>query len=326
MRPVVHIGFHKTATTWFQSQVYPNAISHRWIPRDRARRALLDPNGLSFDADEARRQLLDPADPRPPVICEENLSGYLHNGGLHGLMAPEAARRIREVFPDALIVIMIRAQPQMISASYVQYVRGGGTFGPRRYLFASDYFTGARRHAYKLPLFAFEHFEYDRLVAYYDALFGPDNVLVLPYEALRRDADGFLDRFADLAGMLLDRAMISHASANRSFGRLTIATGRLLGLFTARSVVDKAYLISIPGFYELRRLLLKLVSRYDAPAIPEKILGYPIVRHIRAHYAASNRRLARMRTLSLREFGYPLEEADAPSPARRSAPAPVTSN
>lgn len=323
MRPVVHIGFHKTATTWFQRQVYPRALSHRWIPRERARRALLDPNGLSFDADEARRQLLDPSDRRPPLICEENLSGYLHNGGLHGLMAPEAARRIRLVFPDALIVVMIRAQPAMISASYVQYVRGGGTFGPRRYLFPGDYLTGARRHAYKSPRFAFEHFEYDRLVAHYDELFGRDNVLVLPYEALRRDADAFLDRLAEDAGMTLDRGAIRHVAANRSFGRMTIAAGRLLGLFTARSVVDKAYLLSIPGFYELRRMLLKLISRYDVPAAPEKILGQRIVDHVRAHYAASNRRLARMRTLGLRELGYPLEEEAARDPLSQPAPAPA---
>lgn len=306
MRPIVHIGYHKTATTWFQEQVYPNSVSHRWIPRAMARRALLDPPGLSFSAAEARRQLHDPDDRRPPVICEENLSGYIHNGGLHGLMAPEAARRIREVFPDALILITIRAQPEMIAASYVQYVRGGGTYGPRRYLFAPHYLTGARRHAYKQPLFAFEHFEYDRLIAHYDALFGAENVVVLPYEALRHDPAAFLDRLADATGIRLRRAAIAHREANRSFGRLTIAIGRLLGLFTARSVVDKAWLISIPGFYELRRLILKLVSRHDAPARPDQVLGRAIVDHILARYAESNRRLARSRGLGLRELGYPM--------------------
>jgi len=95
----------------------PPSTSHRWIPRAKARTALLAPSGLTFHADAARAYLKDAEDDRPPVIREENLSGYIHNGGLHGLLAPEAARRIKAVYPDALIVITVRAQPQVISAS-----------------------------------------------------------------------------------------------------------------------------------------------------------------------------------------------------------------
>lgn len=324
MRPVVHIGYHKTATTWFQKQVYPRAVSHRWIPRQQARQAFLDPNGLCFDAELARRQLADPVDRRPPLICEENLSGYIHNGGLHGLMGPEAARRIRQTFPDAVIVIVVRAQPQAIAASYIQYVRGGGTYGTRRYLFASRFLTGAFRHAYKAPHFAFEHFEYDRLVAYYDSLFGRENVLVLPYEALRDDPDAFLDYLEREAGIRLDRGAVRHAKSNRSFGLLTIAAGRLLGLFTARSVVDKLCLVGIPGFYELRRHILKLFSRFDAPAGPERVLGRRMVAYIRSRYAASNRRLALLRPFDFAALGYPMDaEAGMPVPAGWAPDVPV---
>lgn len=307
MHPIVHIGYHKTATTWFQRNVYPLAASHRWVPREAARQALLDPFGLSFDPAAARRELADPHDCRPVVICEENLSGYIHNGGLHGLMAPEAARRIKAVYPDARIVMLIRSQPAMIAATYVQYVRGGGTYGPRRYLFPGRYLTGAFRHPYKAPRFAFEHFEYDRLVTFYDALFGRENVTVLPYEELRRDAVAFLARMRRELGLGLDPGAVVYKRANRSFGPLTILAGRLLGLFTARSVIDKAHLFSIPGFYELRRPILNALSRLERPAAPETILGRPLVEHIRACYAPSNRRLARLRDIDLRGLGYPLE-------------------
>lgn len=312
MRPIVHIGYHKTATTWFQRNVYPLAASHRWIEREAARQALLEPWGLSFDAAEARRKLDRPGDRRPVAICEENLSGYIHNGGLHGLMAPEAARRIKAVYPDAQIVMLIRSQPAIIAASYVQYVRGGGTYGPRRYLFPGRYLTGAFRHPYKAPRFAFEHFEYDRLIAHYDALFGRENVLVLPYEELRRDPEAFLAHMQGELGLRLEEGPIRHEQANRSFGRVTILAGRLLGLLTARSVVDKAYLLSIPGFYELRRLILNGLSRLDRPAGPEATLGRGIVEHIRTHYAASNRRLATLRDIDLRGLGYPVDAVQEP--------------
>jgi hypothetical protein len=317
VRPIVHIGYHKTATTWFQRHVYPAATSHRWVPRRVARRALLEPWGLAFDPVEARRQLADPADPRPPTICEENLSGYIHNGGLHGLMAPEAARRIHAVLPDARIVVVIRSQPDAIAASYVQYVRGGGTHGPSRYLHPARSLTGARRHPYKAPGFAFEHFEYHRLIAFYDALFGRESVTVLAYEDLCSDPAGFLTRYARTVGLSLDAGRAARHRPNGSFGPATLAVGRLLGLFTARSVVDKTWLIDVPGFYELRRIVLQGLGRLDRAAPPEAILGEANVARIRRRFAASNRETARLRGLDLARLGYPMEGR-----RMRSEPAP----
>jgi len=318
VRAIVHIGYHKTATTWFQNQVYPRATSHRWIGRDRAQQALLAPDGLAFDAVEAARQLADPADPRPPVICEENLSGYIHNNGLHGLMAPEVARRIKAVLPDALIVIAIRAQPSMIAASYVQYVRAGGTASIRNYLFSQTRRRGALSHPFKAPRFGFGHFEYDRLIAYYDSLFGRENLLVLPYEQLRADPDAFLDAIAAPSGLTVDREGIHDKKPNRLFGHVTISIGRVLGLFTARSVADKRYLIDIPGFYALRRAMLEATARIEGRARADRLLGKRLLGFIRQHYAQSNARLERSRGFDLRALGYPVE--DAPQAAAIEAP------
>lgn len=230
-------------------------------------------------------------------------------------MAPEAARRVKAVFPDAIIVILIRAQPEMIAAAYTQYVRGGGTHGPRRYLFPARYVLGAFRHAYKAPRFAFEHFEYDRLIAHYDALFGRDQVVVRCYEQLRSGHDAFIDDLCQATGLRLDRSAISHRKSNASFGLATMWLGRLLGLFTARSVMDKAYIVGIPGFYEIRRLLLKGFAAIDPTPSGLAALPGSIVRHIRERYAESNRRLVQSRALDLENFGYPVEEAVTTSPS-----------
>ena len=326
-RPVVHIGYHKTATTWFQEEVYPKAISHRWIPRALARDSLLKPYGCSFDAGKTRARLSDDADPRPPVICEENLSGYIHNGGLHGLMAPEAARRIKATFPDALVVIVIRGQPEMIASTYVQYVRGGGTFGVRRYLFGGRWSLGALQHPYKAPRFDFGHFEYDRLVAYYDTLFGSENVLVLPYEELCRSPEAFLATLACQAELEFEGEPPSRKRSNVSFGRFTIAVARLLGLFTSRSVVNKTVLLSIPGFYEIRRLVLKGLGRFDRAASAKAILGQEHLAGIQRHYVESNSRLLALRGLKLRELGYPVDLVSRQTPAeQKTGPSPIRSS
>lgn len=321
----MHIGYHKTATTWFQRHVYPQATSHRWVPRAVARQVFLDPWGLAFDPLAARRALACPSDPRPVAVCEENLSGYIQNGGLHGLMAPEAARRIHATLPDARIVIVIRAQPEAIAASYVQYVRAGGTHAPGRYLFPARHLTGARRHPYKSPAFAFEHFAYHHLIGFYDELFGRRNVTVMTYEDLRRDPAAFLDRYAREAGLIVDADQAVRHRPNGSFGPTTLLVGRATGLFTARSVTDKTWLVSLPGFYELRRRLLQAMSAFDRGGSAEAILGAANVAHIRSYFAASNAETARLRALDLAELGYPMATARprAKGAARSSGGAPA---
>ncbi|MEA3064356.1 MAG: hypothetical protein QOJ27_795 [Sphingomonadales bacterium] len=124
IRPVVHIGYHKTATKWFQKQFYPRVENAELVPRETVREAFLEPTALHFDPDRARA-MLNGAGPGP-ILCEEGLSGYLHNGGLAGCLSKDVAYRIRGVFPEARIVIFIKSQPAVVAGSYEQYVRGGG--------------------------------------------------------------------------------------------------------------------------------------------------------------------------------------------------------
>ena len=51
---IVHLGYHKTATTWLQKQLFPRAQSHEFIPRKTVQQAFLAPPGMHFDPAEAR--------------------------------------------------------------------------------------------------------------------------------------------------------------------------------------------------------------------------------------------------------------------------------
>lgn len=84
LRPIVHIGYHKTATTWLQDKVWPTATSHDWIPRKVTQAALLNVPGMSFAPADAARVLGLAERTKPVLLSEENLSGYIHNGGLQG--------------------------------------------------------------------------------------------------------------------------------------------------------------------------------------------------------------------------------------------------
>jgi hypothetical protein len=310
-RPIVHIGYHKTATSWFQQAVYPHATSHRYVPRRVVQDALLAPGAFAFDPSAARAAFGE----GPLLLCEENLSGYIHNGGLNGHLSAAMAERIRAVLPDARIVMFVRAQPAMIAACYAQYVRGGGTHGARRYLFPADHLHGAATEPWKAPRFSFDHFDYLPLATRYRELFGAEAVHVFLYEALRTDRDGFLRRFGGTLGLEIDWDRVDPSPRNGSYGRGRVAVGRLLNRFTARSAADKRVWLHLPFAYAGRRWLLERLP--GRSPTPNELLGADTVAWIADRYADSNARLAAEFGLDLAAYGYPLASAAQPVPRPR---------
>lgn len=302
LRSIVHIGYHKTATTWFQTRVWPSVESHEHLDRHTIQHALLDPPGMHFDPARGAQILGLPSRTRPLILSEENLSGYIHNGGLHGLIGPEMARRIHTLLPDANIVVFIRNQLTAVRASYSQYVSGGGTFSLGRYLDTHERMYGALKRPYKAPAFEWEHFEYDRLLGYYDRLFGRDRVHVYPYELLV-DAPAMLGRMENDLGIRFKAGASSARKANRSASVLAMHAIRFFNLFTRQSVVNKSWIIDLPGGHALRHAAKLLFRNLPGPplSLPPKVLE-----RVRMHYAPSNARLAAMRDWPIAELGYPM--------------------
>jgi hypothetical protein len=321
VRPIVHIGYHKTATSWFQRSVYPAATSHRLVARGRVREALLDPPGMRFDPAEAGTILEAGDDGRPLLLCEENLSGYIHNGGLHGFLPPAAARRVKAVLADAQIVVFVRSQAAMAAACYLQYVRGGGTHSIRRYLFPSAFLRGAYAQPYKVPRFAFDHLEYDRLIAFYDDLFGRGNVHVYPYESLA-EPRRLLERMGADLGLRLDPGRLRFDRPNRSWSGRLLPLARFLNHFTARTVEDKRYRLHIPGFYLVRAAALIGLSRIFRDTGARALLSPGLEGWIERRFAASNARLRALRPGLLPEELYPAAAEGPPGPLDEASERP----
>jgi hypothetical protein len=314
--PIVHIGYHKTASTWFQRSVYPLVRNFAYVPRERVKRAFFTASAFHFDPSWTREQLQLRPD-APPILCEEELSGYLHTGGLQGYLSKEMAHRIQRVFPDARIVIFVRSQPEMIAACYQQYLRGGGTYRPRRYLWPADALSGAAAAPYKIPRFSFDHFEYDLLAAHYVSLFGRERVHVFAYEELARDTGTFLDRFSRELSLELDCAAVPMERQNVSYSLAVAHIARALNRFTARTVNDKRYWFNVPGWYKRRRRLVEFANRsglFGRRAPAEALLGEHVLAWIRQRYWESNRRLAALVTWDPAALGYPMQPPPAPVP------------
>lgn len=203
MRPpvVVHIGFHKTATTWLQREVFPHHpglapfVSGR-VWNDPFLRCVVadsdrdfDPAraGEAYEAGLARLGVLAPD--TVVVVSAERLSGHAASGGYDSV---RIAHRLHATLPEARVLMVVRSQIDMIESEYRQLV-GEGYPGRISSLWSSD--------PWKTAQFDLGQYEYDTLTREYQQRFGAENVAVFTYEGIVANRARFLDRLAAFLGV-----------------------------------------------------------------------------------------------------------------------------
>jgi hypothetical protein len=302
MRPLLHIGYHKTGTTWLQKHVFPNARAGFSLVSGgkRLRPTFVEINPFGFDPEAVRAGFesdIREAESRGlvPVLSAERLSGNPHFGGYDGRLI---ADRLAAAFPDARVLVAIREQAGMLVSLYKQYVKRGGAAPFRRYVAGTP---GADR----APRFRLDFLEYHRLVAHYQALFGDENVLVLPYELLLSQPEVFLEQIGGFLGVPATGADPRWANASPS--ALSLSLKRHANRWVVRDAFNPVPPFAFDGANDD---LLRLCSAADA-RVPATLLE----RHERRwrrfaeaevgdHYAESNALTARLTGLDLRAFGY----------------------
>jgi hypothetical protein len=305
---LLHIGYHKTASTWFQKNFYPRITSHTYIDRITARNALLFDHAYSFNPHQARRTLQG-THHRPLILCDEDLCGNFHSAGLYGGWTIEVARRLAATFPQADIVLIIREQKALLSSIYKQYIREGGTHRPYRYFHPYAFLPRRGFQPAKVALFSFEHFHYPGLIQLYQELFGKNKVHVFLYEEFRQDHLGFVTQFCQQIGLECDSESISWQRQNISYQRSTLALARLINHFTWRDVVDKRCWLHVPGIFQYSHKWLRSLNKrlpLGGALTPEQVLGSNIIQEIDQLFCSDNQWLMQHLNLPLQKYGYSL--------------------
>lgn len=202
----LHVGYHKTATTWLQDRIFDGHPDIAYLgkaypehpspaTRDLKERIISDPD-TRFSADAARRQL-DTILRRHPLgerqtygmSYEALTTGYDWFGGKVFYVVD----RLREVFRDheVRVLIGIREQSRLIGSTYSEFVKMGGTQSLNSLLFSP--FTGGNQ--------LLDKFLYPPLIRRYREAFGPENVHVYLLEELQEDRAGTLKALYDFAGL-----------------------------------------------------------------------------------------------------------------------------
>lgn len=293
-RPIVHIGFHKTATTWFQRVYYPTVTNMKYIHHDDVRTVILDPKGL--DEIKPMSSMVD----KDIILCHEELSGNIHNAGLNLFSTKEYAQRIKSLFPDSRIVVFIRNQPGMIASAYRQYVKEGGTYSIKRYLFHKEF-----ERTHREAMFSFQHFDYNLKLNYYESLFGKENIKLYLFEDFCKNGSEFIKKYNNDLSLVSD--VEPGKSVNDAYGPLIHNSVRIMNLFTRRSVSYKYYLLHIPYIYELARRGLPHLNKlmfFSGKLTTDRLLGEELTAYIQQYYRESNKELSKRYDLDFEKHGY----------------------
>lgn len=303
---LVHIGYHKTGTTWLQLGLFSSDVLRQPMPRKEINREFVwadqfsfDPTSVAIRVEAASKAVADTG--AQPVLSHERLSGSPHGGGYD---SRAIADRLKSTIPDARILIVIREQRQMFGSLYKQYVGRGGP------MTVAQYAHPPKSGGLRIPLFRWEFLEFERLIEYYQRLFSPGAVLVLPYEQLRVDPVRFVEMIVSHAGAGSAPASAS-ALERLNPGASTLGTlvRRPLNRFVIRDGLNPA------GWIEREKTRLEFMRITEKfGRMPPASIGRWLDGRFTAkvnglvgdRYAASNARTEQLTGLDLRAWGYPV--------------------
>lgn len=337
----IHIGFQKAASTWIQDVLtvrVPEIVpigkpGGLGIECSELLSQLASCDDYDFDPEHFQRELrrIEAKNPahfakgRQRVISFEYFVGDFFTG----VSGQQNLKRLRAVFGDVRIVLVIREQSGIIESVYRHYVGHGGELRIDEFLYhmssrCNDDFGNQRM---------FTRFRYDRLVAQAYDLFGRENVTVIPFETLKIKGPREMARLY-LNGVGLPEVPVPDGVETRMNEGLSYAGTRLVRIFN--HLIPTPYadplILRAVGFISYARLHHALwrplngwVARFsgkrrfvDHPTrwwlvrLGKALLGranpatdnLTIAQDIRARYAESNRRTAELTGLDLAGLGY----------------------
>lgn len=332
---LIHIGLHKTGSTWLQQAIFNDPgrgfTTEAGAPRHQLVHDFVLPDPLAYDA-TATRRLYDPyletsvARRLTLVLSHERLSGYPSSGGYDRSLI---AQRLRDTFPEARILIVIREQRALIRSMYSQHITDGGNGTLDQFLYRPERGIGRR------PWFNFDMYRFDRLIDLYRSLFGADRVQVAAYETLNDDIQGFVDAISDFCGNPKVSVADSRPQNRRRVWAMQEVQRRLNTWFYDNELSPGAFL-------HVRRFAARFArsARYFRAIVPPAIdrrmhaaLQRKVDRAVGDYFTRSNTMTAEMTGIDLNRIGYMTVEADhaevrtqdstaisADTPTPRSAP------
>lgn len=273
MRTVyLHLGFHKTATTFMQKAIFPNLKQVNYIKYGRIKKELgkIRLSKISdMGAENSKYFFKSFNNGKPMLISFEGLSGSPLSPSKRKPQL-DILKDLRRVFPesefDVYIIFGIREQVALLTSLYVQFVHHGGVIGPK------DFMRGRLKNNGSL-----NNFQFHRYIHEVYRLFGEDHTYVMIYEYFKKN---FSEEMLKLLNYMGEQEIPNYKNvgSNKSYGTKQLAIARRLNrLFkTSANPNGKLPYFNVPvvGQVSPRKLLQNDLSfrlHYERFELPEDL-------------------------------------------------------
>lgn len=192
---LIHLGYHKTASTWFQKALFAESkFGFQMSQQNRSyvHAAFCTPLISNHPENKHVNSIVDEANEVTSsgkifVLSHERLSGYPASGGFDSI---NIAYALKNAFPNAKIMFCIREQRAMILSAWRQQIVDGGGLTLKHFLQSPE------PHIVRMPFFNLDMYCYSSIYKKYTELFGQERVMCTPYELFCKDPKQTLSAIA----------------------------------------------------------------------------------------------------------------------------------
>jgi hypothetical protein len=297
---IVHVGIHKTGSSFLQRRVFPHLQDAVYNGPDCWRddsikemdRQLRFWNPLYVDTRawaQTIAALRVQQGKRLFFYSQESLVGRL----LDGYRDHESITiLLKRILGEAKVLIVFRRQDTWIESAYRQTLHLGFSVTPEAFLqWRHGKFYPVARPSYMALSLNAQQLDWSLFVENYQRYFGEANVLALPYELMQADLVSFLDHFYAFAGFQPfhpEDVVYENRGYSPFVGRIAYQVNRLVLSARSKRV--------------LRRLFQERIDRlwYQSGfLVPEDLR-----RSVLSLYIEQNQKLQRLCGFDLAQFGY----------------------
>lgn len=302
----IHVGYPKCASTYLQKRIFPQVGNYSdvaFAPQREKFLPFLPHMNVSEFREMVQRRLVNPDGGAGSLVisCEDYVELHFRefeqaffrehreiDPATHYFRNDVIASNLKRVYPEARIIIVVRNPMTWFESRYKMLYRGYQTSLPPE-AFVREPIEG-----------------YAEAIEKYQALFGAENLLVVPFELLLRDRAGFVAKILDFMGVT-KAVDIPAAAENRGVEmRWEVEFERSKKRLRQR--LQGAGPLTKP-LYALARTGYELVTK---PSLRRRLgderfrvgLGGETGKALRDHFAAGNRRVESLTGLDLAAFGY----------------------
>lgn len=299
MTVLIHIGYPKTGSTWFQNQFFPKVHNVSFVPKRKIVEKVIQVNSITFNPFEVRNYFLKKYG-NHLIFSAEELSV---DGRNFGMRTKEIAVRLKKIFPNAQIIVFIRNQIEIMASRYLEYIKAGGNYNIDGFLW--------RGNKELFVMKDFPMFQYDTIIQHYQELFSANKVHVYLYEDFKTKQNEILEKIRAQFQLNININELNLKTIeNPSLRTGLIPLTRFLNSFSRRRSSHKYYIFHIPYFFEATRYLIHFANQFSIfgkTPDSKKLLGENNILIIKNYFKSSNQTLIdKFGFDEIKNYGYPL--------------------